>query len=316
MEDYKNPYLSKSGNVDLRKIGKRKINDDLMMSIEYEILVRNKNKISIVIDPETQVLTIWGQDKEGRKLSEKYGVKEYLKLSRRYERRFKQVERERNRLGITTHELPDIYNVIAKQSVGSEIKGLTNIIKTADKLVRKEEQFQGRTRLQETGLNKLRLLKARHDAFDNPLAMIKEAHPNFKVSKYMTRTGRFRSKKLEREYYKLFARTIQDEDMVGSPPPGSEAEIITDIYSRFVPPEMTSKQYLASLSDIELKNIVKEVQEERLMYNIERRLGGEEMTESEGRYLSRQLSQYKVEFETIEEEEELASEVYRKLRNR
>jgi hypothetical protein len=79
---------------------------------------------------------------------------------------------------------------------------------------------------------------------------------------------------------------------------------------------MTSKQYLDSLSDIELKNIVKEVQEERLMYNIERRLGGEEMTESEGRYLSRQLSQYKVEFETIEEEEELASEVYRKLRNR
>lgn len=316
MEDYKNPYLSKSGNVDLRKIGKRKINDDLMMSIEYEILVRNKNKISIVIDPETQVLTIWGQDKDGRKLTEKYGVKEYLKLSRRYERRFKHVERERNRLGITTHELPNIYNVIAKQSVGSKIKGLTNVIKTADKLVRKEEQFQGRTRLQETAINERRLLKARYEAFDNPLAMIKEAHPNFDYKKYYTKTGRFRSKRLETEFYRLFANTIKDEDNVGSPPPGSTAELITDIYERFVPSEMTSKQYLDSLSDIELKNIVKEVQEERLMYNIERRLGGEEMTESEGRYLSRQLSQYKVEFETIEEEEELASEVYRKLRNR
>lgn len=316
MEDYKNPYLSKSGNVDLRKIGRRRINEDLMMSIEYEILRRNKSQVSIVIDPETHSMTLWGEDTQGRKLSEQYGVKEYLKLSRDYEKTYTRVQRDRDKYDIKTHKLPEIHNVIAKKSVAKDIKGLTNVIASAKKMIRREANLGGRTRLEETGLNTLRLLKARHDAFDNPLAMIKEAHPNFEVSKYMTRTGRFRSKKLEREYYKLFARTIQDEDMVGSPPPGSEAEIITDIYGKFVPPEMTSKQYLASLSDIELKNIVKEVQEERLMYNIERRLGGEEMTETEERYLSRQLSQYKIEFETIEEEEELASEVYRKLRNR
>lgn len=316
MEDYKNPYWSKSGNVDLRKIGKGKLSDELMMSIEYEILVRNENKISIVIDPETQVLKMWGKDEQGMKLSEQYDVKEYLKLSRKYERRFKQVERERDRLGLTTHELPEIYNVIAKESMGNKVKGLKNIIKTADKLVRKEEKFQGRTRLQESAFNERRLLKARYEAFDNPLAMIKEAYPNFDYTKYYTKTGRFRSKKLETEFYRLFANTIKDEDNVGSPPPGSTAELISDIYETFVPSEMTSKQYLDSLSDIELKNIVKEVQEERLMYNIERKLGREEMTESEERYLSKQLSQYKVEFETIEEEEELASEVYRKLKNR
>lgn len=316
MENYTNPYWSKSGNVDLRKIGKGKLSDELMMSIEYEILVRNENKISIVIDPDTQVLKMWGKDEQGMKLNEQYNVKEYLKLSRKYEQRFKQVERERNRLGLTTHELPNIYNVIAKESMGNKVKGLKNIIKTADKLVRKEEVFQGRTRLQETAINERRLLKARYEAFDNPIGMIKEAYPDFNAGKYMTRTGRFRSKKLETEFYRLFANTIKDEDNTGSPPPGSVAELMTDIYEKFVPMEMTSKQYLASLSDIELKNVVKTVQEEKLMYNIERKLGREEMTESEERYLSRQLSQYKVEFETIEEEDELASAVYRKLKNR
>lgn len=316
MEDYKNPYLSKSGNVDLRKIGKGTINYDLMMSIEYEILRRNKSKVSLVIDPETHTMTLWGEDTKGRKLSEEYNVKEYLKLSRDYEKTYTRVQRDRDKYDIKTHKLPEIHNVIAKKSVAKDIKGLTNIIASAKKMVRREDNLGGRTRLEETGLNTLRLLKARHDAFDNPLAMIKEAYPNFEASKYMTRTGRFRSKKLEREYYKLFARTIQDEDMVGSPPPGSEAEIITDIYGIFVPPGQTSKQYLQSLSDIELKNVVKVVQDERLMYNIERRLGGEEMTEGEERYLSRQLSQYRVQFEHIEEEEEFLNAVFTNLRNR
>lgn len=309
--------------VDLRRLGKKEISYELMAEIVNEIETLTNDNVRISrFNRENHTFTLTGTttlyDKfnSQMKVSDNWKIKDYIKLLRAYDKKYKQVTRERERLLLPTHDIIKPEELIVRKSKGqAKIRGLENALETATKIMTKDK-ITGRNRLEETFTNYDRLIKARYQAYDNPLAIMKVDDPKFNIKDYQWGTGRFKSKKKEREFYRKFAKALQEENFIDSLPPGSEAELVTNIYESFVPMDMTSREYLSSITDEELVRIIREVEDERTLSLIEdyreRNIEEDDMSN-----LLTLLTQYSEEFDyKLGQEDDFLKDVEKKLKNR
>lgn len=296
-------FFRKDGKVDLRRIGKKEIDFDIMVEMLNEVssyvgsdvkisdydLEKHTFKMSgsTTIQDRTKMRTAW--------VSQEWDIKEYLRYARQYEEQFRRLEKSKERLSITSHQLQPLSDILLERSDGiNKTKGLKNALATINKIL-KRDGTTGRNRLEEASYNRMKSLEMRYKAFDNPLAMMKYVDKKFNPGKYMYKNGKFKSKRLEIEFYLKFEGTLQEEDYDGSLPPGSEAELATRMYEKFVPEDMTRKEWMSTLSEEELVDTIRQIEQENIKELTQAYIDGT-ITDEEISQLNTRLSQYTEDF--------------------
>lgn len=202
----------KDGKIDLRYVDMNdpEVRTELSEEIKtYGIEVRGINKRGEI------GLKMHATDVDGDELKAVRPLKEYVGEIRKIEKMEKRVNRLRESLGIKAYETRALNTLIREDSSKFEgITGTQNYIATLKKILTKDP-VSGRNKIQEAYANRADLEQAKITALGGVEAVSKIG--SIDVSKYQTKTGKFKSKKLERQMFRDLANVVQDENYIESP---------------------------------------------------------------------------------------------------